>query len=245
MKLTVLGYYGGYPTATAGTTGFLIEEQDYRLLLDCGSGVLSQLEQRLDPLQLNAVLLTHYHHDHIADVGVLQYYWQLHQGPRREAVLPIYGNTEDPLNFASLTWAQATSGQAYDPAETLRLGPLSVTFLRTIHPVPTYAVRIENEENKVLVFTADSAYFPELGQFAHKADLLITDTNFVNGKTGRLWHMTASQSAQVALSGQVQRLLLSHLPQQIDHQRLLHEAQAVAPTIPITLAQTGKIIEIN
>ncbi|WP_461219169.1 MBL fold metallo-hydrolase [Lapidilactobacillus salsurivasis] len=245
MKLTVLGYYGGYPTATAGTTGFLIEEGAYRLLLDCGSGVLSQLEQRLDPLQLDAVLLTHYHHDHIADVGVLQYYWQLRQGERHVAELPIYGNTEDPLNFASLTWAGATAGRAYDPDKTLTLGPLRLTFLRTVHPVPTYAVRIENAEKKVLVFTADSAYFPELGKFARDADLLITDTNFTNNKSGRLWHMTAGQSGQIAQTAGVGRLLLSHLPQQIEHQQLLVEAQAAAPTIPIELAATGKEINLG
>lgn len=145
MKLTVLGYYGGYPTPLAGTTGFLLTAGDYHLLLDCGSGVLKVLEQYLDPLRLDAAILTHYHHDHIADVGVLQYYWQLRQGERQEPVLPIYGHTEDPLNFASLTWANATEGRSYDPEATLNLGPLTITFQRTIHPVPTFAMRIVDD----------------------------------------------------------------------------------------------------
>lgn len=244
MKVTVLGFYGGYPTATAGTTGFLIEDDGYALLLDCGSGVLNVLQQYLDPLQLDAVLLTHYHQDHIADVGVLQYYWQLRQGQRKEALLPIYGNTEDPLNFASLTWPTATVGQGYDPETALQLGPLTMTFCRTIHPVPTFAVRIIDHAGKVLVFTADSRYFTELGAFAQDADLLITDTNFDSTKTGKMWHMTAEQSGQVATAANAKQLVLSHLPQQIDHQKILNEASQQVTGIPIQLAKTGLQIMI-
>lgn len=38
MKLTVLGYYGGYPYDGVGTSSYLITAGDYHLLLDCGSG---------------------------------------------------------------------------------------------------------------------------------------------------------------------------------------------------------------
>ncbi|WP_125607431.1 MBL fold metallo-hydrolase [Lapidilactobacillus bayanensis] len=239
MKITVLGYYGGYPTATDGTTGFLVEDSGYSLLLDCGSGVLKVLQQYLDPLQLDAVILTHYHQDHIADVGVLQYYWQLRQGQRKEKLLPIYGNTEDPLNFGSLTWPTATIGRAYDPDETLQLGPLTITFCRTIHPVPTFAMRIVDKMGKILVFTADSRYFSGLTDFAQAADLLITDTNFDSTKVGKMWHMTAAQSGQLASAAQAKQLLLSHLPQQIEHQRILREAKQQVDGIPIQLASTG------
>lgn len=245
MQIKVLGYYGGYPTKEAGTSGYLISEDGYHLLLDCGSGVLMQLEKYLDPLQLDAVLLTHYHHDHIADLGVLQYYWQLRQGQRKEQVLPLYGHTADPLHFASLTWPQATVGRAYDPEKTLVLGPLQVTFLRTVHPVPAYAVRITNQQGKSLTFTADTAYFSGLTNFVAGSDLLITDTNFAADTPGKLWHMTSTQSGQLAKDGQVGQLLLSHLPQQIDLTEILQEAKSVAGNRPVQLAQTGLTLAIG
>lgn len=81
MKLTVLGCLGAYPYKNQGTTGYLLQSDGFNLLIDAGSATLIKLQEHLDPLDLDAVILSHYHHDHIADLGVLQYYWQLH--PKR------------------------------------------------------------------------------------------------------------------------------------------------------------------
>ena len=67
-----------YPYKNQGTTGYLLQSDGFNLLIDAGSATLIKLQEHLDPLDLDAVILSHYHHDHIADLGVLQYYWQLH-----------------------------------------------------------------------------------------------------------------------------------------------------------------------
>lgn len=245
MKITVLGYYGGYPYRQQATTGYLLQDQGFNLLLDCGSGVLNSLQNILDPLQLDAVVLTHYHHDHIADIGVLQYYWQLHEGDKKQAVLPIYGHTQDPLNFASLTFGNFTQAKAYSALQSLNLGPFTLDFKQTIHPVPTFATRITDSQGKVLTFTADTAYFAELATFAQKSNLLITDTNFGTGKTGQLWHMTSTQSGKLAHDAQVDALLISHLPQNYPLDKLVAETQEAAGEIPVARANTGwrKVID--
>ncbi|MDN2452788.1 MBL fold metallo-hydrolase [Lactobacillus sp. UCMA15818] len=228
MKVTVLGMYGGYPYAGKGTSSYLIQKNDYNLLLDCGSGALLSLERYLNPLELDGVLLSHYHNDHIADVGVLQYYWQLNNQDVKGKKLPLYGHTEDQTHFADLTWPGATVGVAYDPAEELVLKSLRITFLRTKHPVVAYAVRIEDVVTKeVLTYTADTAEIPEMISFAHDSDLLITDTNFSAAKKGKKWHMTSIESARLALESGSKKLMLSHLPQKISANQLVEEAQSV------------------
>ncbi|KRO09667.1 metallo-beta-lactamase [Lactiplantibacillus xiangfangensis] len=229
VKLTVLGYYGGYPYDGVGTSSYLVTAGDYHLLLDCGSGALNALEEILDPLQLDAVLLSHYHHDHTADVGVLQYYWQLRQGARKTPELPIYGHTADPLNFGALTWAGATVGRAYDPAVVNPIGPFDVSFMPTKHPVPAYAVKIvERATGEQLTFSADTAYIPRLADFAQGSQLLMTDTNFGAAKTGKMWHMTSTQSGEIAKAAHAKRLLLTHLPQDVPFDQLRDEAQVAA-----------------
>ncbi|CAJ1228466.1 MBL fold metallo-hydrolase [Levilactobacillus zymae] len=246
MDLTVLGCYGGYPYNGIGTSSYLITSGAYHLLLDCGSGALTALQRYLDPLQLDAVLLTHYHHDHTADVGVLQYLWQLAPGAKKEPVLPIYGHTADADHFAGLTWPDATQGVAYDPQQRLTLGPLTVTFGATHHPVPAYAPIItETATGKRLAFTADTAAFPALATWAQGADVLLADTNFYADHQGTAWHLTSTQAGQLAHDAAVKRLLLTHLPQTGSLAQLQAEAQTAAgEAIPTAVVQAGATYRI-
>ncbi|WP_225046984.1 MBL fold metallo-hydrolase [Lacticaseibacillus kribbianus] len=245
MKLTILGYYGGYPDHGVGTSAYLVESGDYRLLMDCGSGALLALEAVCDPRSLDAVLLTHYHHDHAADLGVLQYYYQLHSGAKKVLPLPVYGHTKDPLNFAALTFGDFTRGVGYTADATLTLGPLTLTFLETQHPVPAFAVRIEEAgTGRVLVNTSDTRAFPELAGFAKGADLLMADTNFLAEHPAPMWHLTSTQAGQLAKDAGAAALLLTHLPQESDLAQLQREAQAAAGSVLVTLASTEKVINI-
>ncbi|MDT7014185.1 MBL fold metallo-hydrolase [Levilactobacillus namurensis] len=245
MELTVLGCYGGYPYNGVGTSSYLVTSGDYHLLLDCGSGALTALQRYLDPLRLDAVLLTHYHHDHTADVGVLQYLWQLAPGAKKEPVLPIYGHQADAQAFAGLTWPHATEGHAYQPDQALTLGPLTITFGPTHHPVPAYAPIItETATGRRLAFTADTAAFPELSTWAQQADVLLADTNFYADHQGTAWHLTSTQAGQLAQDAQVGRLLLTHLPQTGQLSQLAAEAQAAAGKVPVNVVHAGTTYRI-
>ncbi|MCY9807588.1 MBL fold metallo-hydrolase [Lentilactobacillus senioris] len=246
MKITVLGFLGGYPAHSDATSCYLLESEGYSLLLDCGSGGLLALEKVMDPLKLDSVILSHYHADHIADVGVLQYYWQLHSKRPKEPVLPIYGHSMDTEQFAKLTWPNSSQGYAYDPQRTLELGPFQITFLKTEHPVTAFAMRIvEKKTNKVLVFTADTRYFEGLISFAQNADLLLADTNFFADHTGTAWHLTADEAGNVAANANVKKLLLTHLPAEGDLNLLKKQAQNSAGVgIQVEIAQSNLIMNI-
>ena len=66
MRLTVLGCSGPYPAADVGTSGYLLTSNDTNLLLECGCGVVPKLWRAIKPGQLSAVVLTHFHFDHIS-----------------------------------------------------------------------------------------------------------------------------------------------------------------------------------
>lgn len=246
MKITVLGFLGGYPAHNDATSCYLLESDGYSLLLDCGSGGLLALEKIMDPLQLDGVLLSHYHADHIADVGVLQYYWQLHSKRPKEPILPIYGHSVDTEQFAKLTWPNSSQGYAYNPEQTLELGPFQITFLKTEHPVTAFAMRIgEKKTGKVLVFTADTRYFDSLISFSQDADLLLADTNFFADHAGPAWHLTANEAGKIAKNANVKKLLLTHLPAGGDLELLKQQAQTVAGTrIPVEIASSNLIMNI-
>lgn len=247
MKVTILGFYGGYPTNGIGTTSYLIETDQYHLLLDVGSASVLELEKHLDPLQLDAVLLSHYHPDHIADLGVLQHVRLLKRDENGEKapLLPIYGHDETSEEFAKLTMDGVSQGVAYNHEKVVSIGSFDISYMKTLHPVPTYAFRIiERETEKVFVFTADSGYLEEFIPFAKEADLLITDTNFFKGQERHQVHMTSKEAGEIAEKAQVKTLLLSHLPQQGNWELLRKEAEEQVTNTEVLLASQGLTLTI-
>lgn len=224
MKLTVIGCWGGYPPADGATSAYLLEKDNFTLLIDVGSGALSKLQKYTTVSNLDAVIVSHYHHDHVADIGVLQYakLVQFYVEGISE-VLPIYGHTQNENGFDSLTH-KYTKGIAYNPAEKLEIGPFSITFLRTNHPVPCFGIRITDGDS-VIVYTADTSYKEEWIDFAKGADLFITDCNYYADQDGsNAGHMTSAEGGRIAEKANVRELLLSHLPQYGDNGQLVQEA---------------------
>src|SRR4051795_6232406 len=71
MRLTVLGGAGGFPGAGGACSGYLIEHDGFRLLVDPGYAIVPKLLGMLPAEAINAVLVSHGHPDHVADLNPL------------------------------------------------------------------------------------------------------------------------------------------------------------------------------
>lgn len=227
MKLTVIGSLGGFPVDGKATSSFLLESKDFKMLIDCGSGALLSLQHVIYPLELDAVLLTHFHADHVADVGVLQHFWQLAPGHKKQKLLPIYASSSDKINFNSLDWPNATKKRSLDVENGMQIGPFKINFLKTKHPVETYALRIHEINNKHdLVYTSDTAMTEEIIKFSENADVLLADTNFFENKEGQKWHLTTKETATLANKAKINKVILTHLPPFKDSSELKQEVKS-------------------
>ncbi|EIT66786.1 MULTISPECIES: MBL fold metallo-hydrolase [Lactococcus] len=237
MKLTALGVWGGYPTRDAGTTSYLLQsEEGFNLLLDAGSRAVTELEHELSPNDLDAIILSHYHEDHIADLGALRQYRQLQTV--KPDILPIYGHQENEYEFSKLSLENVSEGIAYDVENGTSVGPFDIQFLKTVHPVICYAMRIvERATGQVLVYTGDTGYFAGLVDFSKDADILLADVYFFKDKAKMPNHLSSVEAGEIAAQANVKKLILTHLPQVGDLQVLREEAQEVAGNIPVDLAQ--------
>lgn len=253
MKLRTLGSWGGFPYQEAGTTSYLLTSQDnFQLLIDVGSRAVTELEKVLSPLALDAVIISHYHPDHVADLGVLGHYRLLH--PQASPTLPVYGHDEDEQEFAKLSMATALAGHAYQVDRINQIGPFEISFIKTVHPVVCYAMRIrEVATGQVLVFTGDTGYFAALADFAKEADLFLADVYFFEGQENHPAHLTSKEAGEIAKQAGVKRLVLTHLPQfapagidSDNHLEVLRQqAQGYAGMIPVDLAQPGRTWDLG
>jgi ribonuclease BN (tRNA processing enzyme) len=220
-----------------------VQSGDVNILLDCGSGVLMQLQNYLALEHLDAVVVSHYHWDHIADIGCLQYASRvLMDLGKREKPLHIYGHREDP-HFERLTYYSYSLAHGYDTAGILQIGDLNFSFSRNVHPDPCFSMRIEKNK-KTLVYIADTEWTDDLVRFAKNADLLFCESSLYDEYIGRIpGHLTAGEAGTVAACAGVRHLVLNHLPHFGDHNLLVKQAGKKFNG-PVELAATGKTWEL-
>lgn len=219
MKLTILGNCGPYPTVGGACSGYLLESDSgrTRLLIDCGTGVLSALLGRLSLDRLDAVILSHLHFDHMSDMLPMQYALQFN--PRGEP-LPIYA-PKQPEPVRSLLEA---SCYALRDMEDCVLSEMKLSFHAVRHPVESYGLRVECD-GRVFAYTGDSNETASLDSLATGADLLLADAGLSDGD----WslgspHLSAAGCGRLAARCGVGRLLLTHLNPRYSPEQ--HEAEA-------------------
>ena len=247
MHIHCLGCAGGYPMGDNGTTAFVVSSQDrsYHILLDAGSGAARALENYLDVLELNAVIISHDHADHVADLGTIQHLLMLKPSGAKHAPVPIY--LHDQSAFPPLAIEDKTSQlMTYGADSVLECGPFRVSFCQTVHPLPCYAMRLEElETGQVLVFTADTGWCPELIEFSQGAHVLIADSAFTNERGRNEIHMTASEVAQLANQAHVRTLVASHMAPHADQTLILQQIAAdLNPDINLIHCQPGLTLSL-
>jgi ribonuclease BN (tRNA processing enzyme) len=71
VRITVLGGCGAWPAAGQACSGYLVEHGGFRLLVDPGYAILPRLLERVAADSVDAVLVSHGHPDHCADLHPL------------------------------------------------------------------------------------------------------------------------------------------------------------------------------
>ena len=224
MKLTVLGCNGPYPEPGGACSGYLLENGQTRVLIDCGTGVLARLTAIMPPEKLDAVILSHLHYDHMSDMLPMIYKLQ---GMGRK--LPVYA-PEGPQPIRALLEA---GYDMHDIDALNSIGSLKLSVLPVRHPVLCRAVRAESQDS-VFCYTGDTNTCEALEDFVRDCSLLLADGCFPIS----LWaenkpHLSAYLAAKVAAQAGAERLVVTHFTPGINRETLLAEAQKAYPKTQI------------
>ena len=210
LTLTVLGCDGSYAGPGGACSGYLVSMNDTHVWVDCGPGTLANLQQHLDLHALTAIVVTHSHPDHWAELPVaynaLGYYFD------RQAV-PVFGtaDTRERLRVAKggnidevFDWHTITDGSSFE------IDGVTVSCAVTDHPVETLALRVTAGDAS-LGYSADTGSAWSVSTLGRNLDLLLCEATFPDDRAGEYAHLTASEAGAAAREAGVARLVLTHL----------------------------------
>lgn len=246
MRLTVIGGSGGYPSRGRPCSGYLVEADDFALLIDPGYGVATALSVD-DRLHVDAVLVSHAHPDHCADLNPLLRARAWADGPL--APLPVRALPGALDAVLALDRPEVLSGtyllHDFEPVGELSIGPFQILTAPLPHPRPNVGFRI-SVRGRSLVYSGDCGPSDELIHLAHDADLLLAEASYAETVPPEIVGSLSSATdvGREAAAGGVQRLVLTHLMPETN------EADAVAAAAryfagPISVARPGLVFDVS
>jgi ribonuclease BN (tRNA processing enzyme) len=231
MHLTILGNNGPYPQVGGATSGYLLEISGKKLLLDCGSGVFSNLLKEVKIAELSAIIISHLHFDHISDLGVLSYYINANLSKKIKLYLP----DTNPY-IEQILKSNAYEVEFYQEGN-LKIDSIDIIATQVLHPVKTFALTFKGE--KVFTYTADTNFCPQVEKLFANSNTLLCDACFLesNWASGKP-HMSVKGICELAKKFN-SKVILTHLNPQTDIKE--YQSQAFGN---YHLAQIGDKIEI-
>jgi ribonuclease BN (tRNA processing enzyme) len=255
VRLTIVGKSPSWPDAGGACSGYLIEHDGFRLLLECGPGVFAKVRELIDYLTLDAVLVTHMHGDHFLDL--IPYSYALTYSPRQHDGSPVRPQLHVPPGGVATICAiaaacagndlveSAFAVREYDRAGVLRVGPLTVRFAEVPHFVPTHAVDITAGDGSRLTFSADCGPNEALVALAENTALLLVEATLADTEPDQSGgHMTCRQAAEHAQRARAGRVVLTHFSDEYDAGAVLAGA-ASSFAGPIDLARPGDVYTLD
>lgn len=241
----VLGGSGARPTSEQGCSGFLLEWDRVRIVLDLGYGTLQQLLIHLPDGAADAVVVTHEHPDHCVDLHGL-FRVRRYSYPRASKV-PLYSPPGVLDRLAGLE-PDVEMGEVFEhrplPGQH-ELGPFRLIAEPLPHYVPTVGVRLE-ADGVVVAYATDTGPDDRLVGLGREADLFILDATDRPGELDAAKRnlLTATEAGDWAQRAGAQRLLLTHLWPGTDPAESAWRASRMFAG-PVQVAYQGLLIDLH
>lgn len=245
LAVRVLGTAGMFQTPERAASGYLLTLGDHHLWLDAGSGTWQRLLEHIDYAEIDGVMLTHRHPDHVTDL--FQAYHARLFGPRGDLpVIPLWAPIEtiDVVRSFAPEIERAFELRDVRAGGALEWNGTSFRFTEMAHPPETVGVRVERE-GAVVAYSADTGRDAEFSALAQDADVFICEATYQDSDEEWEGHLRASSAAEIAAECSVGKLLLTHLPPERDLELSVAEAKRVAAELDVVIAEDGGLLEVT
>ena len=229
LAVTFLGTRDGARSPRTNTSSQLVERGDVGLLVDAGLGATRQLLQAgVRPADLEGLLLTHWHPDHVGGlVPLLRRRWTA-RAPR----LPVFGPSPPrvlaPLVRHGIDLTPARPGQA------VQLAGFTCTPFATVHGPPSCGWVLEDPDGRRIAIAGDTRPVPGVVEAVRGVDVLVYEATFAAHHAERAvqsGHSTATEAGTLAAEAGVGALVLTHLSARYPRSAMREEAGARHPLV--------------
>ncbi len=237
ITLTPIGTSPAWYNPGVPGSGYLLESEGYRLLLDCGSGVIMNYLDRCggaDAPPIDAVVISHVHLDHVADLVPLVYgiaygplgAWSptLHLPPgARERLQRMVSMWDAPADFFEGSFAV----HHYQPGTSFSCGPFQLSACHVPHFVESHALRCE-VDGIGLGYSADLGPSAAVSSFFADVDLLLCEATLTDDHhelPAMRGHLSGAEAGDIAAASNAAQLLLTHIPDANDPDGVVRSAK--------------------
>ena len=218
MEITILGSGTSVPSLERGSPGVILRIGERVLLVDSGTGTLERmLKIGITYLDLDFVLYTHTHPDHIADLVPLVFACKYGEDPRRrdlsiiggkgfnayfQAIQAVYGHWLQPDLF------RIHITEVYD--DILDYDHFRVIAKPMTHLSESVGYRVESHDGRSVVLSGDTDYCPHLVELARDVDVLVIESALPDEMKAE-GHLTPSLAGRIGREANCKKMILTHL----------------------------------
>lgn len=205
----MLGSCAAWPEPGRACSGYLVEHDGFRLVLDLGFATLPRLLRLCPDGAVDAVVITHRHSDHCVDLnGLLRV---RHYGDRELPRIPLLCSADVVATVDALE-PEPRLHELFDIddlAGPRRVGPFRLRAHALPHHVPNAGIRLSTP-TATIAYTGDTGPTPALAELGADADLYLMEATLQQVPPGPRHLLTAREAGHWATAAGARRLLLTH-----------------------------------